>query len=124
MSDRTSEKKFTCIMCPLGCEVMVKSDQNGQITEVLGNQCAKGDKYAREEFTHPSRILTSTVSIEGAQFARLPVRTSGLIPKDRIFDCMNEIRKIKVKAPIKLDDKVIDNLLGLGVDVIATRDMS
>lgn len=110
-------------MCPLGCEVTVKSDANGQITEVLGNQCAKGEKYAREEFTHPSRVLTSTVSIEGAQLARLPVRTSGLIPKDSMIDCMNEIFKIRVKAPVKLGEKIIDNILGLGVDIVATRDL-
>jgi CxxC motif-containing protein len=123
MSDRLNENKFTCIMCPLGCEVVVKSDESGQITEVLGNKCDKGEKYARDEATHPLRVLTSTVAIEGAQFARLPVRTSGLIPKDRIFDCMKEIEKVKIKAPVKLGDKIIENILGLGVDVIATRDM-
>lgn len=123
MSDRINEKKFTCIMCPLGCEVTVKSNESGQITEVLGNQCAKGEKYARDEYSHPLRVLTSTVAIEGAQFARLPVRTSGLIPKDRIFDSMKEIRKIKAKAPIKLGAKLIENILGLNVDMVATRDL-
>ena len=123
MSDRITEKKFICIMCPLGCEVTVKSNESGQITEVLGNKCAKGEKYARDEYTHPLRVLTSTVAIEGAQFARLPVRTSDLIPKDRIFDCMKEIEKARAKAPVKLGDKIIENILGLGVDVIATRDI-
>ena len=123
MSDQLNEKKFTCIMCPLGCEVTVKSDANGQITAVLGNKCAKGDEYARDEFTHPLRILTSTVAIEGAIAERLPVRTSKPIPKDRIFDAMDEMRKICAKTPLKLGDKVIENLLGLGMDVIATRDM-
>jgi CxxC motif-containing protein len=123
MSDQTSEKKYTCIMCPLGCEVTVKADETGKITEVLGNKCAKGEKYARDEATHPVRFLTSTVAIDGAAHARLPVRTSAAIPKDRMFDCMNEIRKIKVKAPVKIGDKVIENILGLGVDVVATRNL-
>ena len=123
MSDRINEKKFICIMCPLGCEVTVMSDESGQITEVLGNKCIKGEKYAKDEFTRPLRALTSTVAIEGARFARLPVRTSDLIPKDRMFDCMKEIRNIKAKAPVKLGDKMIENILGLGVDVVATRDL-
>ena len=111
-------------MCPLGCEVTVKSDESGQITEILGNSCKKGETYARDEFTEPMRGLTSTVAVEGARFARLPVRTSDLIPKDRIFDCMKEIQKIRVKAPVKLGDKMIENILGLGVDIVATRDLS
>ena len=124
MSDQLTEKKFICIMCPLGCEVTVKSDASGQITEILGNSCKKGENYVSDEFKKPMRILTSTVSVEGDHLARLPVRTSGLIPKDRIFDCMKEILKVRVKAPIKLGDKMIENIRGLGVDVIATRDLS
>ncbi len=124
MSEQINEKKFTCIMCPLGCEVTVSSDANGEIKEIVGNTCAKGETYVREEFSHPKRVLTSTVAIEGAQFSRLPVKTSDLIPKDKIFDCMNEIMKAKVDAPVKLGDKIISNLLGLGVDVVATRDLS
>jgi CxxC motif-containing protein len=108
-------------MCPLGCEVSVKSDESGQITEVLGNQCAKGEKYARDEFSHPLRVLTSTVAIESAKFDRLPVRTSDLVPKDKLFDLMKEIQKIKVKAPVNLGDKIIENIFGLGVDIVATR---
>lgn len=121
MSNQISEKKFICITCPLGCEVTVKSDESGQIKEVLGNKCAKGDKYVRDESAHPLRVLTTTVAIEGAQFARLPVRTSDFIPKDRIFDCMKEIQKVRVKAPVKPGDKVIENILDLNVDIIATR---
>lgn len=123
MSNQINEKKFICIMCPLGCEVTVKSDESGQIKEVLGNTCAKGEKYVRDEAVHPVRVLTSTVAIEGAAFARLPVRTSGPIPKDRMFDCMKEIQKAKVKAPVKLGDKVIENIIGLGIDVVATRNL-
>ena len=110
-------------MCPLGCEVTVKSDSKGTITEIIGSKCPKGDKYVRDEFTKPVRVLTSTISIEGAAFSRLPVRTSGFIPKDRIFDCMSEIHKTKIKAPVKNGDIIIKNALNLGVNVIATRNL-
>jgi len=123
MSERSSERKFTCIMCPLGCEVTVKNDAGGTITEVLGNKCKKGETYARDEFTRPMRVLTSTVSIDGAQFSRLPVRTSSAVPKDRIFKCMGEIEKIKIKAPVKAGDIILKDILGLNVDLIATRDL-
>jgi CxxC motif-containing protein len=119
-----NEKKFICIICPIGCAVIVKADPGGNIIEVLGNKCKKGDKYAREEFTMPMRVLTSTVAIEGAAISRLPVRTSNVIPKDKLSDCMKEIQKFKARAPVKCGDKLIENILGLEVDVIATRNLS
>jgi len=123
MSEKTSDLKFICIMCPLGCEVTVKSDEEGKIVEILGHKCKKGEKYAMDEFTNPMRILTSTVSVEGVRFPRLPVKTSNFIPKAKIFECMNEIAKAKAKAPIKIGQVIIKDILGLGVDVISTRDL-
>ena len=123
MSERSSEQKFICIMCPLGCEVTVKLDEKGEIRETVGAKCKKGEKYSAEELKNPTRILTSTAAIEDALHARLPVRTSAPVPKNKIFECMKEISKIKVKAPIKIGDKIIKNILKLNIDVIATRDL-
>jgi len=123
MSEKLNEKQFICIMCPLGCAVTVKHDDKGNIVEIVGASCKKGEQYASDEFVHPKRVLTSTVAIDGAMFTRLPVRTSDFIPKDKIFDCMKEIEKARSKAPIKKDDIVIKDILGSKVDVVATRDM-
>jgi CxxC motif-containing protein len=110
-------------MCPLGCLVTVKADEKGSIFEMIGNKCKKGEKYIKDEFSHPVRALTTTVAIEGKDIRRLPVRTSDHIPKGRIFDCTGEIQKKKVKPPVKIGDTIIENILGLGVDVVATRNL-
>ena len=36
---------------------------------------------------------------------------------------MNEINKVKIHAPIYVKDVVISNVLNLGVDIVATRDV-
>jgi len=123
MLENISEQKFTCIMCPLGCEVTVKSDDARNITQVTGNQCKKGEAYAREEFVAPKRMLTTTVAVVGAYMGRLPVRTTGLIPKDRQIECAREISKVKISKLVKSGNVIIKDLLGLGVDVVATRDL-
>ena len=122
MSEKINERQFTCIICPLGCAVTVKSDNAGNITEIIGNKCHKGEEYIREEFSAPMRILTSTVTVDASGMERVPVRTSGMIPKTRIFDAMKEIRKIRIKSLVKSGDVIIKDILGLGVDVVATRD--
>ena len=109
-------KEFTCIICPRGCHLKIDDDLN-----VTGNFCPRGKKYATDEVTCPMRNITSTVKINSTVINRVPVKTSGDIPKDRMFDVMQEINKACVDAPIKMHDVIIKDDLGLGVDVIATR---
>lgn len=112
-------KELICIVCPRGCHISV--DENMNIT---GNTCPRGKEYAINEMTHPTRMITSTVVIDGMELKRLPVMTSAPIPKDRIFDVMEEINKARAKAPVKIKDVIIKDVLGLGVDIVATRNIS
>ena len=54
---------------------------------------------------------------------RLPVKTSGEIPKDQVLAACDELRRVRVQAPVKIGDVVLDDLLGTGCAVTATRDM-
>ena len=55
-------RELICIGCPMGCSLKVTLE-NGQVTEVTGNTCPNGDKYARKECTNPTRIVTSSVRL-------------------------------------------------------------
>ena len=73
--------------------------------------------------TAPMRTICSTVRTDFPEAPVLPVRVSADIPKDRIFDVMREINHTVVKERVRRGDTVIQNVLGLGVDIIATSDM-
>ncbi len=121
MSDK---KDLTCIACPVGCPLQLEH-QGDKIVEVTGNNCKRGDKYARQEFTDPRRALSTTVYISGARYKRLPVKVTHEIPKEQVMEAAKEIHKSRVKAPIKLGDVILENLLGHeGINVVATRSMS
>lgn len=116
--------QMVCIACPVGCKLEVEAVQNGEVTYVVsGNRCPRGEKYGVKEMTNPTRMVTSTVKIKNAHLSRLPVRTSDAIPKGMIFECMKALDEVTVEAPIKAGDVVIKNLLGLEIDVIASRSM-
>ena len=51
------------------------------------------------------------------------VKTSGDIPKEKIFEILMEIDKISTKAPCHIGDVVIKNVLNLGVNIIITKDL-
>lgn len=109
-------KEFVCIVCPRGCHVKV--DEQGQVS---GNQCIRGKHYVQNEMTSPTRIVTSTVKLRSMLVPRLPVITTQEVPKDKIFDVMNEINQVEVVPPIKVKDVLIKNVCDLGVDIVATR---
>ena len=113
-------RKITCIECPVGCSLNVDIE-NCKVVEVSGNKCQKGITYAAEEVENPVRILTTTVLTEGLDLKTVPVRTDNPIPKSRIGDAMREIRKTRLSKPVRIGEIVLTDILGLGVNLIATR---
>lgn len=115
-------REFTCIMCPQGCDISVELD-GGKIASVTGNKCAKGEAYVTQEIENPMRNIATSVLIDGGELPLASVRLSGMIPKDRIFDVMAAIREAEMPAPVHEGDVAIADVLGLGVDVIVTKDV-
>ncbi len=112
-------RELICIGCPLGCPLTVRME--GDQIEVTGNTCKRGDDYARKEVLSPTRVVTSTVHVDGGAIAMVSVKTKEDIPKGKIFDCMKEIREVTVKAPVAIGDVIIENCAGTGIPVIATK---
>lgn len=117
-----SIKKLSCVCCPKGCEIKIEYEGE-KIYKIIGNECSQGADYARQEIVSPSRILPTTVIVEGGILPLVPVRTSKPVSLDKIFDCMKQIAKVRVKAPVKMGDIVLENIFNTGADIIATRDI-
>lgn len=115
-------RELTCIGCPIGCALTVQI-REGEIL-VSGNACPRGEKYARDEITCPRRMVTSTVALVGGEISRVSVKTETEIPKERIMDCMAEIRRAAMRAPVRIGDVVIENCAGTGVKVVVTKNVS
>lgn len=126
-------RELICIGCPLGCPLNVSIDASEEeinaknVTEekinVTGNTCKNGEIYAKKEVLHPERMITSTVPVEGGILVRVPVKTKTTVPKEKIFACMEEIHKLKAKAPVAIGEVLLCDCAGTGVDIIATADV-
>ncbi len=115
-------KKYVCIICPNSCEIDVEySGKN--ITKISGQTCKKGEEYTRKEFTSPERGLTTSVPVHGGTIPLVSVKTSKTIPKELIKDAMAEISAARMNAPVKIGDPAIKNILGTGVDIVATKNV-
>ena len=110
-------KRLTCIVCPKGCQILVKLE-NGEIVSIENNQCKRGIDYTKNEVLDHRRTLTTTVKLSNGKV--LPVRTKEPIPKKLMKEAMLETKDIVVEPPIKIGDVVIKNIAGTGVDLVAT----
>lgn len=124
----TETLQFNCTTCPSECllTVEVKRGADGaavEVRSVTGNSCPRGDKFAHQELTCPMRVLTTTVAVSGGDEALLPVRTVEAIPLELHAKAMDLIRGLVVKAPIRMGDVVLPNLLDTGTDLIASMDI-
>ena len=114
------KRELTCIICPKGCNIKVEIEE-GKVKSIEGNTCKRGYDYALSEVTNPVRTITSTMKLENGEM--ISVKTDKPIPKELIFKCMEEINKIVAKEPIKIGDVLIENILGTGSNVVATKNI-
>lgn len=114
------EKNLICIGCPLGCSMSIILEDK-KVSKVTGNSCSKGEKYAKKEMIDPRRIVTATIRIINGEIPLLSVKTREDIPKNKIFDCINELNNTIVDAPIKVGDTILENICNTGIDIIATK---
>ena len=114
------KRELICIGCPMGCRMTVTMEQ-GQVTQVSGNTCRRGDAYARREVTNPTRIVTSTVRVEGGILPVVSVKTREDIPKGKIFDCVKALQELVVEAPVRIGEVLLADVAGTGGDIVATR---
>lgn len=111
--------QYICIVCPNSCLLTVE-DRDGHI-DVHGNQCKRGEEFAVHEYTHPMRMFTSTMKIEGAQVPRISVISRTEIPKEKIGDCQKKLSESVLYAPVHCGDIVVSDIAGTGVDLVASR---
>jgi CxxC motif-containing protein len=115
---------YLCIGCPLGCRLEVEEDVDGSVVEVRGHSCRKGKTFAEREHHDPRRMVTTTVAVEGGRWSRLPVHTTAEVPKHLVHDVVRSLRLVRVTAPVELGQVIEPDVLGTGVDVVASRPMS
>jgi CxxC motif-containing protein len=115
-----AERNITCIVCPIGCKILVKTDGT-QFEIVGGNKCKRGIEYARSEALDPRRMLTTSVLVNNGEWPLVSVKSSKPIPKEKLFSVLKEVGVTAVKAPVKSGQTIIKNAANTGIDIVATK---
>ena len=109
-----------CLTCPRGCSLSV--DEAGNVS---GNACPRGEVFARQELMEPMRVLSCLMRISGRE-QLFPVKSTAALPRRLMLHCAEFIYENPIepgRLPIRVGDVLIENILGTGVDIIATGDV-
>jgi CxxC motif-containing protein len=116
---KEQQDKLICIMCPVGCELTV-THIGKNVISVKGNGCPLGEKFAKEEFNNPKRVIITTVQVENGTRLLVPVRSDKPVPKEKLFEILQYLRKVKVRAPVKFHQVIVENIAGTDANIVAT----
>lgn len=110
-------RELICIVCPKGCPMKVELEGK-EVVSVEGFTCPRGKKYAIDECTHPMRTVTTTARTDRGGV--IAVKTDKTIPKEKMFDLMQEINRAVVKLPARIGDVVLRDVVGTDACVVVT----
>ena len=113
------KRELICTGCPIGCSIT--AERENENIKISGNNCKKGEEYAKNEILFPKRTVTSTVRLKNGKI--LPVKTDGDIPKDKIFECMKIINRLKPDLPLKTGDVIMENVFGCNIILTGEVDL-
>jgi CxxC motif-containing protein/NADPH-dependent 2,4-dienoyl-CoA reductase/sulfur reductase-like enzyme len=114
-----SPDEITCVVCPFSCKVKIVRSEGG--VETLGAACARGKRYALAEATDPRRVFTSTVRVQNGHTPRVSVRSSEPIRKEDWQRAFSLTCPVRVKAPVKAGQIIVEPFLEQGIKLVATR---
>ena len=109
--------EIICFLCHKKCKIRATDKDR-----VLGADCKRGESFAVAEF-EPKRTITGTVKTTFKGTPALSVKTDGKIAKADVFKVMKILRGTTVNDYKKVGDVIVENVLGSGVNVVATMDM-
>lgn len=117
-----TQKELTCICCPIGCSIQVEMQQQ-EVVSVKGNNCPRGEAYARREMTNPSRTVTTTVKVAGGERPVVSIKTATEIPKEKIMDAIRTVKNLTISAPVHIGDIIAYDVAGTGINMVATSNV-
>lgn len=117
------EKKLICVSCPVGCMITVEIE-DGVVARIAGNQCPRGEAYARQEAIEPMRMLPTSVKVIAGVRPLVSVKTDRPVPKRSIAEIMDFVRTLSVEAPVEIGQVIAERILDTEANLVATRSVT
>ena len=120
-------KDYTCVVCPNGCTIKITFEEQEQgkpvFIEAQGQRCPRGITWAKQEIVDPVRSFATSVLVQNGQFLECSVRLSKPVQLTKVFEIMEEIKKLRPVAPLYIGQVLLKNPAGTDTEVIVTKNV-
>ena len=120
MAKQTHE--VVCILCPMGCKIIVETE-DGEVVRIDDAGCERGKDYSLQEIRSPVRDFFTTIRVADGRTPLVSVRSTEPIPRNMLMPCAAELARRVIRAPVKIGDIIVENMMNIGVDIVATKDV-
>lgn len=110
--------QVTCVCCSNNCVISIDEDNQNAVS---GNHCYQGERFALQELSCPTRSVNAYVKVSGGELDRCPVHTSRPIAKEKMMAAVEALEAITLPAPIWVNQVVLSDVCGTGVDFVASQ---
>ncbi|MDH5440749.1 MAG: DUF1667 domain-containing protein [Candidatus Bathyarchaeota archaeon] len=114
--------EVVCIVCPVGCRIVVETEDS-EVVRIDNAGCERGKDYSLQEIRSPVRDFFTTIRVADGKPPLVSVRSIKPIPKNMLILCAAELARRIIQAPVNIGDIIVENIMNLGVDIIATKDV-
>jgi len=112
---------YNCIGCLNRCRVEVQAEAR-ELISIAGNRCKRGIELARRRLITPPAPFALPLRIVNGAATHIEARTSEPVPPDVARAVTIAVRKLSFSAPIQAGTVLVQNVGGMGVDLIAVAD--
>jgi CxxC motif-containing protein len=79
--------------------------------------------WVQQEMEDPRRTFSTSVLVLGGDFLEASVRLTKPVPLSKVFEVMEEIKKVKLESPLEIGNVILTNPAGTETEVIITRNV-
>src|SRR5450759_2687801 len=98
--------QFTCVVCPTSCVVNAEWNET-ELQSTDHAQCKLASDFVRGEIFDPRRTVTTTVRVDDGDLPLVSVKTDPPVPKGMVFEVMQHLAQVMVKAPVNMGAIVV-----------------
>lgn len=112
-----------CTVCPVSCPVDVEWTHEDGVLRMEHQRCKLAREFVQGELFDPRRTVTSSIEVDGGDMPLVSVKSDRAIPKDLVLTAMDAISGLRVQAPVRRGDVLLEDIAGVGAQLLATRDV-
>lgn len=114
-------KKMVCENCVNHCRLTVTYGDDYKISDVDGNSCSYGIRYAHDNASTYQEVFQGFASLADKPEEKIKVKSSTEVGPDLVQEFERVLEDLQVDLPVTFGQVLIENVADSGIDLLAAQ---